>query len=148
MLLFPCTATIPRMRYVATLLALFVVATAAAAEEWREASSVEPEPIELRPTEPPAETAATLLDLKRRPALPALPAPEVNGSRTNGVGTKVAARRPAKPAARSASRAPVTQLAQAPRRPALGARPAPAPKPVAIAAGDDRDDDEGGDDDD
>jgi hypothetical protein len=163
MVLFRDAATISRMRYVATLLALFVVATAAAAEEWREAANAAPDPIELRPSEPPAETAATLLDLKPRPVLPP-PEPKsvkTNGPTTNGPAlnrTKAtpASASPAAATTKPSPRAPANVAAPAPRRPALGAPAAPAAKPVAIpAAGapnedrdDDNDDDETGDDDD
>src|SRR5688500_6545615 len=135
MLPFGFGATILGMRYVATALALFVVATAAAAQQWSGTPSVEPQPISLRPTALPAETKATLLELKRPPTL----APS---------GTTVAAEPPPKPAKKTRPRPPVTQAPPAPRRPALGAAPAPTPAPVPIRADDDDDDsgdDDGGD---
>jgi hypothetical protein len=153
MVAFRRTATIPRMRYVATALALFVVATAAAAEEWRGASSAEPDPIVLRPSEPPAETTATLLELKRRPALPApdKSGPGTSGPKTTGLGANGGGTTPASPgqptpAAQPSPGAPLTLTSPAPAKPTLGASPAPAPKPVAIRAADDDDHDDGGDD--
>jgi hypothetical protein len=128
------------MRYLATMLALVIVATAAAAHEWRGTPSLEQRPIVLRPSGPPAETAATLLDLKRPPAL--TPPKEQ-------AATTVAARRPRRPAPKAQPRRSVWVAAPAPRRPAVGAAPAPAPAPAPIPADEDNnDDDSGGEDDD
>jgi hypothetical protein len=145
MLLFRSSATIAGMRYVATVLALVVVATAAAAEEWRAASGSDPQPIELSPSEPPAETAATLLELKRRPALPA---PEPTDLGAKGLVPKVVAAPPPTPATKASPPAPVTLVGPAPRRPTLGAAPAPTPGPVAITPARPADDDDHDDDDD
>src|SRR5918999_4014599 len=125
MLLFRFTATMRGMRLIATVLALFVVATAAAAQEWRGEPSPEQQSIVLRPSELPAETPALLLDLKLPPASspseakPAAPPVLAAAGKANS-----------KP--KPTAQPPVTVVEASPRTPALGAAPAPAPAPVAI----------------
>jgi hypothetical protein len=137
MLSFRSGGRILGMRYAAIALALFVVATAAAAQQWRGTASTELQPIELRPSEPPAETKATLLDLKRPPVL----APPKTKAAAPKLATPTTPERAAKPRPRP----PATYVAPAPRRLALGAEAAPAPAPVRIPADDDNDNDDNDD---
>jgi hypothetical protein len=144
---FRTAATIRGMRYVAVLLAVFVVAATAAAQEWNGDESAGSEPIELRPSEPPSETAATLLDLKPSPTTPSTGA-TVAAPAVQREATERAATQRALPPSRSQTLAPSrprVQTAQPVR--SVGAAPAPAAAPVPIQQTHDEDDD-GGDDDD